>query len=128
MIILLVKENRKSSQLNIRNSHGITLQIINKEHEELFEQNNQRIVPGKRTYTEIIKFGKKTYAFSDSYLNIIKKNIFQKLLDGGKIYFNVFQGVTSKRFDQYILPKLHENQPDIVLLHISSNDIKNQRK
>lgn len=54
--------------------------------------------------------------------------MFQKLLEVGKIYFNVFPGVTSKKFDQYILPTLHENHPDIVLLHISSNDINNQTK
>ena len=30
--------------------------------------------------------------------------------------------------NHYILPKLHKDHPDVVLLHISSNDISNQTK
>ena len=40
----------------------------------------------------------------------------------------VFRDATSKRLNHYILPTLHEDHPDVVLLHISSNDINNQRK
>ena len=64
----------------------------------------------------------------DSHLNRIKRNIFQKLVNEGKTYFNVFRGTTSKRLNHYILPTLHEDHPDVVLLHIGSNDINNQTK
>ena len=30
--------------------------------------------------------------------------------------------------NHYVLPKLHEDQPDVVLLHIGSNDLNNQIK
>ena len=43
-------------------------------------------------------------------------------------YFNVFRGATSKRLNHYILWTLHEDQPDVVLLHICSNDINNKTK
>ena len=43
-------------------------------------------------------------------------------------YFNLFRGPTSKRFNHYILPTLHEHQPDVSLLHIGPNDINNQTK
>ena len=46
----------------------------------------------------------------------------------GGTYFNVFRGATSKRLNNYILPTLHEDQPDVVLLHIGFNDINNQTK
>ena len=39
-----------------------------------------------------------------------------------------FPGATFKRLNQYILPTLHEDQPDVALLHIGSNDINNQTK
>ena len=42
--------------------------------------------------------------------------------------FNVFRGATSKRLNHYILPTLHEDHPDVVLLHIGFNDINNQTK
>ena len=45
-----------------------------------------------------------------------------------KTYFNVFRGATSKRLNHDILPTLHEDHPDIVLLHSGSNDINNQTK
>ena len=44
----------------------------------------------------------------------------------GGTYFNVFRCATSKRLNNYILPTLHEDQPDVVLLHIGFNDINNQ--
>ena len=39
-----------------------------------------------------------------------------------------FWGVTSKRLKHYILPTLHEDESDVVLLHIGSNDTNNQTK
>ena len=87
-----------------------------------------RIKPGKRTYSEATKFGKKICVIGDSHLNRIKRNIFQKSVNSGKTYFNVFRGATSKRLNHYILPTLHEDHPDVVLLRIGSNDIHNQTK
>ena len=54
--------------------------------------------------------------------------MFQKSVNGGKTYFHVFRGATSKRLNHYILPILHEDHPEVVLLHIGSNDINNQTK
>ena len=50
------------------------------------------------------------------------------MVTGGITYFNVFRSATSKRLNHCILPTLHEDQPDVVLLHIGSNDINNQTK
>ena len=46
----------------------------------------------------------------------------------GETYFNLFRGATSKRWNCYILPALDEDQLDVVLLHIGSNDVNNQTK
>ena len=58
----------------------------------------------------------------------MKRNTFQKSVNGGKRYFNVFRGAKSKRLNHYVLPTLHEDHPDVVLLHTDSNDINNQTK
>ena len=102
--------------------------IANKQYEEPLEQRKPLIVSGRRTYLEATKFGKKICVIGDSHLNRIKRNVFQELVNGGKTYFNVFRGTTSKRLNHYILPTLHEDHPDAVLLHISSNDTNNQTK
>ena len=77
---------------------------------------------------EATKFGKKICVIGDSHLNRMKGNIFQKSVNGWKTYFNVFRGATFKRLNHYILPTLHEDHPDVILLHIGSNDINNQTK
>ena len=89
---------------------------------------NAGIVPGRRTYSEATKFGKKTSVIVDSHLNRTKCKIFQKSVKAGKTYFKGFRRAASKRLNHYILPKLHKDQPDVVLLHIGSNDINNQTK
>ena len=83
-------------------------------------------MPGRRKYSEATKFGKKICVIGDSQLKRIKKNIFQKSVNGGETYFNAFRGATSKRLNHSILPTLHQDHPDVVLLHIGSSDINNQ--
>ena len=102
--------------------------ITNNQYEESLVQRKARIVPGRRTYVEATKFGKKICVIGDSHLNRIKRHIFQKSVNGRKIYFNIFRGATSKRLNHHILPTFHEDQPDLVLLHIGSNDIYNLTK
>ena len=102
--------------------------ITNEQFEEPLDQKKARIVPGRRTYSEGAKFGKNICVIGDSHLNRIKRSFFQKLTNRGKTYFNVFRGATSKRLNHYILPKLHEDEPDVVLLHIGSNNINSQTK
>ena len=48
------------------------------------------------------KFGKKISVIGDSHLNRIKRNIFQISVNGGKTYFNVLRGATSKTLNYYI--------------------------
>ena len=124
------KRRQKSSHLSQLPKHNKQPEayITNNQYEETLVQRKARIVPGSRTYSEATKFGKKICVIRDSYLNRIKRNIFQKSFNGGKAYFNVFRGATSKRLNHYILPTLHEDHPDVALLRIGSNDIHNQTK
>ena len=41
--------------------------ITNKQNVELHEQRNARMAPGRRTYSEATKFGKKICVISDSH-------------------------------------------------------------
>ena len=102
--------------------------ITNEQYEEPLEQKKSRIVPGRSTYLDATKSGKKICVIGDSHLNRTKRNIFQKLVNRWKTYFNVFRGAISNRLSHYILPTLHEHHPDVALLHIGSNNINNQTK
>ena len=80
--------------------------ITNEQYAKPLEQKKARIVLGRRTYSEATKFGKKICVVGDSHLNIIKKNIFQKSVNWGEMYFNIFRDATSKRLNHYILYEL----------------------
>ena len=56
---------------------------INSQYEEPLVQRITHIVPGRRTYSQATKFGKKICVIGDSHLNRIKRNIFQKSVNGG---------------------------------------------
>ena len=102
--------------------------ITSNQYEEPLVQRKALIVPGRITYLEATKFGKKICVIGDSHLNRIKDNIFQKPVNGGITYFHVFRRAASKRLNHYILPTLYEDHREIVLRHIGSNDINNQAK
>ena len=121
----LVKKRQKKQ--SAKHNKKPEANITNNQYEPL-AQRKARIIPSRRTYVEATKFGKKICVVGDSHLNRIKRNIFQKSVNGGKTYFNVFRGATSKRLNHYFQPTLHEDQPDVVLLHIGSNDINNKTK
>ena len=54
----------------------------NSQYEEPLVQRITHIVPGRRTYSQATKFGKKICVIGDSHLNRIKRNIFQKSVNG----------------------------------------------
>ena len=59
----------------------------------------------------------------DSHIRRIKRNLFNNSLCEGKAHLNGFNGANIKRLDHFITPTLVEDRPDIVIIHIGSNDI-----
>ena len=80
-------------------------------------------VPGNRSYSSTTKFGKKICVVGDSHIRRIERNAFNNSLYEGKAHLNGFSGANIKRLDHFITPTLVENRPDIVIIHIGSNDI-----
>ena len=108
---------RRQKNQTVKHSKQPEANITSEQYEESLEQRKARIVPSRRTYSEATKFGKKVCVIGNSHLNRIKRNIFQKSVNGGKRYFNVFRGAKSKRLNHYVVPTLHEDHFDVVLLH-----------
>ena len=59
----------------------------------------------------------------DSHIRRIKRNLFSNSLCEGKPHLNGFSGASIKRLDHFITPTLVDDRPDIVIIHIGSNDI-----
>ena len=74
---------RRQKKQSTKHNKQPEANITNNQYEELLAQRKARIVPGRRTYVEATKFGKKICVIRGSHLNRIKRNIFQKLVNGG---------------------------------------------
>ena len=81
---------RRQKKQSTKHNKQPEADITNNQYEESLVQRKARIVPGRRTYVEATKFGKKICVISDSHLNRIKRNIFQKSVNGGETYFKCF--------------------------------------
>ena len=108
---------RKQKKQSTKHNKQPEANITNNQYVEPLVQRKAHTGPCRRTYVEATKVGKKICVIGDSHLNRIKRNIFQKSVNGGKRYFNVFRGAKSKRLNHYVLPTLHEDHFDVVLLH-----------
>ena len=82
-IIHLVKEDKKKQ--SPRRNKQPEAYIINNQYEEPLAQRKTRIGPGRRTYSEATKFGKKICVIGDSHLNRIKGISFKNRLTGENI-------------------------------------------
>ena len=80
-------------------------------------------IPGNRPYFSTTKFVKKICVVGDSHIRRIKRNLFSNSLYEGKAHLNGFSGANIKRLDHFINSTLVEDRPDIVRIHIGSNDI-----
>ena len=108
----------KNNSRSIRPSNAITANENNTQG-----KNTIRTVPGNQSYAGTIKHNKKTCIISDSHIRRINKYLFNNSIIEGKAQLNSFSGATINRLDHFITPILEETQPDIVIIHVGSNDI-----
>ena len=86
---------------------------------------NMRPIPGNRSYASTTKYGQKIFVVGDSHIKIIRRNLFNNSIVGGKSYIKSFDGSNTKRLHHYITPTLVDEKPDIVVIHVGFNDINN---
>jgi len=80
----------------------------------------------KQLHTNKRKYSKqnKIFLFGDSHLKRINKSLFNNSLkSSNKAYIKNFDGATAKRLDHFVIPFLEEENPDIALIHIGTNNI-----
>ena len=87
------------------------------------DKDSIRTVPGNQLYATTTKDRKTTCIVGNSHIRRIKRNLFNNLINEGKAHLNNFNGTTINRLDHFITPILEEDRPDIVIIHVGSNDI-----
>ena len=86
-------------------------------------KNSIRNVSGNQSYASTTKNGKKACIVGDSLIQRIKRSLFHNSINEGKAHLNSFSGVIINRLYHFITPVLEEDRPDIVIIHVGSNDI-----
>ena len=115
-------QNTKSKSRAEKNKfHGIRPTEANNDNVQI--ENPEVTIPRNKSYSSTTKYGKEICVVSDSHIKRIKRNLFNNSLYEGKVHLNSFSGANIKRLDYFITPALVEDRPDIVIIHIGSNDI-----
>ena len=84
-----------------------------------------RTIPGNRTYASTTKYGQKIILVGDSHVKSIRRNLFNKSIVKGKSHIKAFSGSNAKQLNHHIISTLEDDKPDIVIVHVGSNDVNN---
>ena len=116
-----IQNTKSKSRAEKIKSSSIQTTLANYDNARI--ENPMITVPGNRSYSSTMKYGKKICVVGDSHVRRIKRNLFNNSLCEGKAHLNGFSGANIKRLDHSITPTLVEDRPDIVIIRIGSNDI-----
>ena len=84
---------RRQKKQSPKHNKQVEAYITNNQYEELLVQSKARIVPGRRAYSEAIKFRKKICVIGDSRLNRISGIFFKNRLTAGKHTLMFFEAL-----------------------------------
>ena len=88
---------------------------------------NNRIRPGNTKYNESAKYGKKTFIYGTSMIKGIRQREFNSYLKKCSARFRPFPGATLKQMSLYVVPTLHDDTPDVAVIHAGCNDVRNHK-
>ena len=123
------KDTTERMQYSKKESEKSKSQSFKKVSGEWFARNgsnssqNPVIVPGNRSFASATKYGKKVVVFGDSHIGRVNRKLFSNSLRNCTSRLKFFSGAKSKDLDHYVTPTLNEEKPDIVVIHVGSNDI-----
>ena len=93
------------------------------------ENAGRRIVPGRKSYSEVVCSNNDTKKvvkiFSDSIPKNLRMNEFNKYMAVGKAEMNAHPGATTTKLHEKVFESLEKENTGAVLLHVGVNDILN---
>ena len=114
-----IQNTKSKSRGEKRNSRSIRPTVANYNNVQI----ENPVVPGNKSYSSTTTYGKKICVVGDSHIRQIKRNLFNNSLYEGKAELNGLSRANIKHLDHFIISTLVADQPDIVIIHIGSNDI-----
>ena len=119
----LVSPNKNQQYINQQQIKRRPFPVVNQfpERQTVFK----KMIPGPSTYSETVKSKRKVALLCDSIPKPISLYHMKKKLKDANIYKKCFPGVSSNHLNHHILPTLHEDQPDSVIIHVGINDLLN---
>ena len=119
-----IHEVRPSDSINhLLQSKNICRPEVVTQH---YPENNftrKPIRPGQQAYNEAVRCGKPTVIFSTSITKGINLREFNKVYNTGNARFTRFHGAKAKYMQHYVLPTLIEENPQVVVVQCSGNDL-----
>ena len=94
--------------------------IINDQPKQ--KEQRKRVVPGNRTYSDVVQYGKKIVIFGDSHMKTVNRSKLNFNING-KAQIKFFRGVNSEQLEYYVIPTVIKEKPDSVVIVVGSNDV-----
>lgn len=126
----LMTNNYATSKKSLGLNAGIQIkrpQNVIKEN-PLSEPYFKKTVPGNASYSEITRQGKKKCLIGDSIIKRIDMREFNRHLDNGTSIKRSFAGATALQLQYYMEEVLNEENPDMVVINIGTNNITKKQQ
>ena len=102
--------------------------VIPPKFPERGDKYSKKVVPGNKSYADHLKYGKSVCLVGDSILGRIRVPELNKCLREGGVNVNLkkkfFPGAKAHEVGHYILPTLDELQPDVMIIHVGTNNLQ----
>ena len=92
-----------------------------------FANDTEKTKPGNSSYADIVSKGKKITIFGDSIIKRIKGRELGKHVLHGNTFIKSFPGAKAKAINHYVVPTLIDENPDAVVIHAGTNNIRTRR-
>ena len=122
------KIKRKSVVINKIPENDKLNRHVNNARTDLVQNHFKRVVPGNSNYANITSHGKKVCIFGDSIIKRIDMVKFNNSMDEGVAIKRSFPGAVASQFISYIKPTIKDDEPDIVILNIGTNNLSKRNK
>ena len=120
-----------------QSNHRINIQSVNSKNnkrpnicvtEKYLKNNkeiirNKKVVPGNRSYAETASYGKKILVIGDSHVNRINRRKLNYSFKRAQCVVKPFSGAKIEDLEHYMIPNLKQQQPDIAVIHVGSNNV-----
>ena len=94
---------------------------------EFLAKDDRITIPGNSNYADIVANGKKITIFGDSIIKRINGKELSKHVKNGRTFIKSFPGARSKAINHYVVPTLIDENPDVVVIHSGTNNIRTRR-